>query len=862
MDAVLLQLPVGLDAAVGTFVHTLKQAAIASGCRCTSSNPASTMRIHHKPWFDSACREALRALRRATTVHAPASSHVLACQRRLRNICQQRKQHHKKGTALEFARLLRTDPNRMWRALQHGDRSGSAAGCPADPHACTAYFSSVFNPVVVSTHQPPQPHNVDLGNPSDCSDAAFNEAISSAEVHDAFRRLKNGKSPGIDGLPAELLKYAYPPCSDAPTSHLNPLVAPLVVIFNHLLTHSVVPEQWSATLVTLLFKKGDPTLWANYRPIAVVQLLTKVYAMILHQRLSAWAESTGVREPAQTGFRPNHATTHHAFVLQHHISKCKAVGKKLYCCFIDFAKAYDCVPREKLWQRLFDIGVRGKILHAIKSLYDVGVDMSIKLDVGVLDPISTTVGVKQGCPLSPLLFGLYIEGMEAYVRSKLPQAGPSCGGVHMALLMYADDTAVLANSEAELQSLLDCIQDWCCEHGMTIHIHKTEIVVFNTTASALSQLGTRWSIAGVHVKVSQHFKYLGIHFHFSKGAAFGAHKAAQRGRFAVACLHRKLHDLDVGSNIALTLHLYSAMVQPALLYGCEVWGQHCLTLADPTTSSNVEVEKVHRSFVRYALRVRRCTAVWALYREAGMYPVQHACLQQMLTFLRRVLQLGGSEYVKLAMLECIADAAPVGGAMVDNWYSRLQNLLAHVSHGVFDDPSAIDVVAGVVDVDLCMTRWRSFYHTGVWHGLASDPRNAPSIGATLCTYHNWFASDLPENGACWSCAPCIAVPNIPYAQLIDLIKLRTSSHNLAVQRLREVHPRVPRASRICPLCNSGDVQDEHHMLFDCPHLDWARQQYGRLFGASDHGIKATCTDPLMAPLLASFVHHHCTIPYP
>jgi hypothetical protein len=105
----------------------------------------------------------------------------------------------------------------------------------------------------------------------------------------------------------------------------------------------------------------------------------------------------------------------------------------------------------------------------------------------------------------------------------------------------------------------DCIQDWCCEHGMTIHIHKTEKVVFNTTDSALSRLETRWSIAGAHVKVSRHFKYLGIHFHFSKGAAFGAHKAAQRGRFDVACLHRKLHDLDVGSNIAFTLHLYSAM---------------------------------------------------------------------------------------------------------------------------------------------------------------------------------------------------------------------------------------------------------------------------------------------------------------
>ena len=334
-----------------------------------------------------------------------------------------------------------------------------------------------------------------------------------------------------------------------------------------------------------------------------------------------------MREPAQTGFRPRHATTHHAFVLQHHISKYKACGKKLYCCFIDFAKAYDCVPREKLWQRLFDIGVRGKMLHAIKSLYDVGVDMSIKLDVGVLDPINTAVGVKQGCPLSPLLFGLYIEGLETYVKSKLPQAGPMCGGVRMAMLMYADDTAVLANSAAELQQLLDCIQEWCNEHGMTINVHKTEIVVFNTTANALSQLGTRWSIGGMHVKVSQHFKYLGIYFHFSSGAAYGLQKAAQRGRFAVACLHRKLADLDVGADVALTLHLYSSMVQPALLYGCEVWGQHCLKLADPTTSSNVQVEQVHRNFLRHTLRLRRCSAVWTLYREAGMYHVQHACMQ-------------------------------------------------------------------------------------------------------------------------------------------------------------------------------------------------------------------------------------------
>lgn len=616
-----------------------------------------------------------------------------------------------------------------------------------------------------------------------------------------------------------------------------------------------MPGQWSATVVTLLFKKGDPTLWGNYRPIAIVQLLSKVYAMLMHQRLSAWAESEGVREPAQTGFRPHHATTHHAFVLHHHITRYKAAGKKLYCCFIDFAKAYDSVPRHKLWQRLYDLGVRGKILHAIKSMYDVGVHLSIKLDAGLLDHIDAAVGVKQGCPLSPLLFGLYIEGLEAYVKTKMPQAGPSCGDVYMAMLMYADDTAVLANSPQELQQLLDCIQEWCSEHGMTIHVDKTEIVVFNTTASTLLRLGGTWSIDGSHVKVSQHFKYLGIHFHFSTGAAYGLQKAAQRGRFAIACLHRKLSDLDVGANVELALHMYSSIVEPALLYGCEVWGQNCLQLTDPADDGKLEVEQVHRNFLRYVLKVRKSTSAWIVYREAGMYPVQHTCLQYMLKFLTRILQLDGREYVKIAMLECIADE---GMGVRNNWYSTLQSLLSRVFWGESIDSTTIDVATGRVEVDMCMTRWRDFFHRTVWLGMAADPRTAPSNRVTLCTYHEWFASDLPSDGSHWLVAPCIVAPNVSYPQLINLIKLRTSNHKLAIHQLRQIRPKVPRAERTCPLCGSGAVQDECHMVFDCPTLVQARLQYNSIFG-HHVGMKAAFTDQSIASRLASFVHHHVTI---
>jgi hypothetical protein len=77
------------------------------------------------------------------------------------------------------------------------------------------------------------------------------------------------------------------------------------------------------------------------------------------------------------------------------------------------------------------------------------------------------------------------------------------------------------------------------------------------------------------------------------------------------------------------------------------------------------------------------------------------------------------------------------------------------------------------------------------------------------------------------CAPVLAV-----RVLINLIKLRTSNHKLAIQQLRQVYPIIPRASRTtCPLCRSGDVQDERHMMFDCPTLAAARLQYHLVFGA-------------------------------
>jgi hypothetical protein len=462
----------------------------------------------------------------------------------------------------------------------------------------------------------------------------------------------------------------------------------------------------------------------------MVPLLAKLYTIILNNRLVAWAEAAGVRVPTQTGFRPRHATTHHAFVLQHLIEKYKRrrPGEKhLFCCFVDLAKAYDSVPRDLLWQRLHDVGVRGRMLHAIKGLYDVGVDMHIKTANGTLDPVCASVGVKQGCPLSPTLFGLYIDGLQHHVASTCPHAGPvldSAPGRRLSLLIYADDTAILANSADELQQLLTCVDSWCGSHGMTISTVKSEATVFNCMQPAQS---VDVSVQGKRLPVCKVFKYLGVWFHHMKGAAYNVQQAANRGKFAIACLHRKLYDLDVGSNVKLALKLYDSLVMPAMLYGCEVWGT-CMLGTGSLADSVVLPEKVHRNFIKFTLKMRHNTKSWVAFREAGMYPLQHSCLHRMLAFLDRVLALNDGEYVKMAMLDCIADARSDGTI---NWFSKLSKLLTHVNGGTL--PVHALHSDGYVDVDKCLALWRKHQHTFVWGNLSADPRTAPSENVSMFT---------------------------------------------------------------------------------------------------------------------------------
>ena len=212
--------------------------------------------------------------------------------------------------------------------------------------------------------------------------ARLNAPLAAAEIEHAIRRLQTGVAPGLLGIPNEFIKYArFRPMllTGRRGDFQYVLPAALAALFNGCMAAGSVPEGWLVTAVRPLPKVAAPQSWDDLRAIAVGSSVPKLFAAVLNRRLVDWAEHGGKHAPEQAGFRPRLSTTHHLFALRHVVDWHRAAGAPLYLAFVDFRKAYDSVNRNLLWLKLEHLGVRGRFLAALQSLY-AGDSAFVQLD--------------------------------------------------------------------------------------------------------------------------------------------------------------------------------------------------------------------------------------------------------------------------------------------------------------------------------------------------------------------------------------------------------------------------------------------------------------------------------------------------
>ena len=160
--------------------------------------------------------------------------------------------------------------------------------------------------------------------------------------------------------------------------------------------------------------------------------------------------------------------------------------KNIYFCFINYAKAFDCVDHNKLWKILKEMGMPEYLTCLLRNLY-AGQEATVRTGHGTTDWFQIVKGVHQGCILSPCLFSLYAEYITRNAGLDQAQAGIKISGRNINNLRYADDTTLVAESE-ELKSLLMKVKEESEKVGLKLNIQKMNIMA--------SSLTTSWEIDG------------------------------------------------------------------------------------------------------------------------------------------------------------------------------------------------------------------------------------------------------------------------------------------------------------------------------------------------------------------------------
>ena len=166
------------------------------------------------------------------------------------------------------------------------------------------------------------------------------------------------------------------------------------------------PQDWKRSAFIPIPKKGNAKECSNYPTITLISHASKVILKILQARLQQYLNLE--LPDVQVGYRKDGRTRNQIANIRWIIEKAREFQKNIYFCFIDYAKAFDCVDHNKLWKILKGMGIPDHLTCLLRNLY-AGQDATVRIGHGTTDWFQIGKGVYQGCILSPCLFNFCVE---------------------------------------------------------------------------------------------------------------------------------------------------------------------------------------------------------------------------------------------------------------------------------------------------------------------------------------------------------------------------------------------------------------------------------------------------------------------
>ena len=618
----------------------------------------------------------------------------------------------------------------------------------------------------------------------------INKDFSFAEIQSIIKNLKNNKSCGIDNVINEYLK-------NSPDS----VICLIVDLFNLVLKSGVVPTDWCKGIIFPLYKnKGSASDPNNYRGITLLSVVGKLFTSCLNYRLNLYVENVGLLGEEQAGFRSNYSTTDHIFTLNSLVQLYLKNKKRLYCAFIDYAKAFDTINRTSLWSKLIASEINGNVIRVIYNLYE-NAKSCIRKSNKLSHFFSCNVGVRQGENLSPLLFAIYLNDFEYSISRKYKGLSFASSEINrilsdedvelfvrMYVLLYADDTIVMAESAEQLQAALDGVAEYCDLWDLKVNIDKTQIIIFSRGKVRLYPV---FKLGSQTVKVVDEYVYLGTTFNFNGTFSKAKKKQINQARKAMFSLLTKSRRLSLPVDIQC--ELFEKIVLPILLYGSEVWGHTDL----------LPIEVFYRKFLRIVLFLNKSCANCIVYGEVGKLPLKTQIEKRLLSYWVRVSGCKESKFSHT--LFNLQLKLHQSSEIKFDWFTKIESILNSSGHSNdLLDISKYDNIAKQL-IKHVITKTITDVAIQEWCEQLSANSN--------CNIYRILKSDFHFEKY---------LVNLNTYDRINMTKFRTSNNRLPANRFRFS---LNNNEKMCNLCDSVDLGDEYHYLFICGYFHSERENY-------------------------------------
>ena len=582
--------------------------------------------------------------------------------------------------------------------------------------------------------------------------------INMEELADVLDHLDPTKAEGSDGITNSMLKHSGPEFRCL-----------LLEFYNNVLAGGVNPNGWKDGLVVLLLKRAPAEDIKNYRPITLISCLSKVLSKLMSQRISAAIEDSGIAGDLQNGFRKDRSCADNLFMLNAMLELNKHYGHSTHMMFVDLQEAYDRVDRGILFRKMRQLNFPRQLICYLEEYY-FG-DYIHTLSGGQKSKRQyQTRGLRQGCPLSAILFVIYLIELS----SRLDKTGMGTWlspGFLLSYFLFADDLLLAANNETSLNGLKSVLEQWARDFRMRISHKKTQVISHSENVE--------WCIADpetgepLTLEQVEEYRYLGVTQKLTLRRTTNE-KTRQMLEKTMTYVNLILRlRATTADKVATYLAIWQNVALPSILYGCEALPIP-MDVIDSIQLSQNKIGKI-------LLGVPKSTANETVAIELGLKPILLLVLTAKIKFVMKCKNHGGCMASKrcLTLLENIRNS---------DYLSNLKSLLSQVNL-TYEDIN-LDFV------NLVDTHFKSL--------LFNALRYKKSLALLPTPSKFWRKSVHVEEGE-WS---------------MYLSKYRSMNAGLGNRDTICRNYGVPIGEgRIvhCPLCITGD-NTETHVLVDCTKL--------------------------------------------